>query len=182
MVKADLAQDYYGDLGVPVGASEAEIKKAFKKLGMVSLFRNYIWIVLIILLRQPSSTIPIGTLDERLKPTRNFRQSTLRMRFLQTLNSDQNMIQAGESAVVGRRRQQIDLQPADIKRGILGRLQEHSGRHLQRENRNLVPVNHLHHLLVRHDMPRISRLLIPLPVPNLQTRMQTKEIGKLGII
>lgn len=33
MVKADMSRDYYGDLELPASASEAEIKKQFKKLG-----------------------------------------------------------------------------------------------------------------------------------------------------
>lgn len=35
MVKADLTRDYYADLELQVGATEAEIKKQFKKLGTV---------------------------------------------------------------------------------------------------------------------------------------------------
>jgi hypothetical protein len=36
VVKADLTRDYYADLGLASGATEADIKKAFKKLGMSS--------------------------------------------------------------------------------------------------------------------------------------------------
>jgi hypothetical protein len=35
MVKADLTRDYYADLELQAGATEAEIKKQFKKLGTV---------------------------------------------------------------------------------------------------------------------------------------------------
>lgn len=35
MVKADLTRDYYGDLDLHPGADAQEIKKQFKKLGMV---------------------------------------------------------------------------------------------------------------------------------------------------
>lgn len=34
MVKADLSRDYYGDLELQPDASENDIKKQFKKLGM----------------------------------------------------------------------------------------------------------------------------------------------------
>ena len=35
MVKADLTRDYYGDLDLQPGADIADIKKQFKKLGML---------------------------------------------------------------------------------------------------------------------------------------------------
>lgn len=35
MVKADAKHDYYADLGCKASADEAELKKAFKKLGMM---------------------------------------------------------------------------------------------------------------------------------------------------
>ena len=35
MVKADLTRDYYADLELQAGATEADIKRQFKKLGMV---------------------------------------------------------------------------------------------------------------------------------------------------
>jgi len=36
VVKADFTRDYYGDLDLTAGATEADIKKAFKKLGTCS--------------------------------------------------------------------------------------------------------------------------------------------------
>jgi curved DNA-binding protein CbpA len=37
MVKADLTRDYYADLELQPGATDVEIKKQFKKLGMFIL-------------------------------------------------------------------------------------------------------------------------------------------------
>ena len=37
MVKADLSRDYYGDLELSPNADANEIKRQFKKLGMLSL-------------------------------------------------------------------------------------------------------------------------------------------------
>lgn len=37
MAKADPTRDYYGDLGVESSASLADIKKQFKKLGMLAV-------------------------------------------------------------------------------------------------------------------------------------------------
>jgi DnaJ-class molecular chaperone len=37
MVKADLTRDYYADLGLQPGASDAEIKKQFRQLGTNNL-------------------------------------------------------------------------------------------------------------------------------------------------
>ena len=36
MVKADLTRDYYADLELQPGASESDIKKQFRALGMTS--------------------------------------------------------------------------------------------------------------------------------------------------
>jgi DnaJ-class molecular chaperone len=36
MVKADLTRDYYGDLELPQNADINDIKRQFKKLGMIS--------------------------------------------------------------------------------------------------------------------------------------------------
>jgi hypothetical protein len=38
MVKADVRRDYYADLGVGPGADSDEIKRQFRKLGMLSIY------------------------------------------------------------------------------------------------------------------------------------------------
>jgi DnaJ-class molecular chaperone len=44
MVKADLTRDYYVDLGLQPGASEAEIKKQFRVLGTKSTPLRWLWV------------------------------------------------------------------------------------------------------------------------------------------
>lgn len=72
MVKADLARDYYGDLEIAPTADLAEIKKQFKKLGMVTTKPGVgLRIAQLTSASQLSHTTPIETQDERPKSPPN---------------------------------------------------------------------------------------------------------------
>lgn len=45
MVKADLSRDYYGDLDLLPNADANDIKKQFKKLGMIPFYFLFIFLI-----------------------------------------------------------------------------------------------------------------------------------------
>lgn len=72
MVKADLARDYYGDLELPPSVDAHEIKKQYKKLGMVSADPAAVFIAELIRsarVQQRSNTTPIEILDMKSNST-----------------------------------------------------------------------------------------------------------------
>jgi hypothetical protein len=94
MVKADLSRDYYGDLELSPNADANDIKKQFKKLGMIALLR----LVHLPLhprsiadsLQQLCCTIQTVTQAVRPKSPRDSRKFSLRMRCSPTLMNAQS--------------------------------------------------------------------------------------------
>ncbi len=78
MVKADVTRDYYADLDVPSNASEEEIKRAFRNLGV--FFRPKLVPHRLIHVLQQNCTIQTEILAEKLMSFPNFRRCRLLMR------------------------------------------------------------------------------------------------------
>lgn len=91
MGKADVERDYYGDLELEPTADPNEIKRQFKKLGMVSFLNSRNALILTILSFQLLDIIPIGIQAKSWNITLSFKPYNPPMRCSQTHNNGRSM-------------------------------------------------------------------------------------------
>jgi hypothetical protein len=167
MVKADLTRDYYGDLELPQNADINDIKRQFKKLGMISSLSylpdktNSV--------SQLCCTIQIAILGVKTKSLPDFNESSLHMKYSLTAKNAQSTIPTAFDPITS-----TELE--EINGAILGQMSRANTPHRPNlQQLVLVQLNLLlPRLLLELNDTKTSRLPSSLPV------RQRKREPKLG--